>query len=242
VVKASLYIFFSIFLVSLANAQEPKISAESDALYFKALPYLEQIDNIQNDYIGTLHRLAANETLPPLKKEQYRHALQAVMKDSIPLLQRSAEAGNPAAQYRLALILSSFEPRDQVAKKVCTLFMSSLRQGFAPAGLSMLYYCLDEIDTAEFRSLIDALPENENLYARYYPQPAMFTQCDADRHAQRDTLVALDEKTFRANLYMGFAGEMSIKKHKQEELRYLGEAVQYGCARAARSLKILTSS
>ena len=143
--KASLKSFFticSVFFITLANANNLSVSVESDALYFKALPYLEKIDEVNNDIFNTRNQLSANETFPDQKKKKYRDDMQALVKEGVPLLQRSAEAGNPAAQYRLALIMSTFESRDQTVENVCTLLRSSLSNGFTPAGLQMTYYCL----------------------------------------------------------------------------------------------------
>lgn len=244
-VKASLKSFFticSVFLVTLANANNLKISAESDALYFKALPYLEKIDEVNNDIFKIRNQLSANAKFPDQKKKQYRNEMQALIKDGVPLLQRSAEAGNPAAQYRLALILSTFESRDLTVDNVCTLLRSSLSNGFTPAGLQMTYYCFDEVKTPEFRVLIDALPENETLYSKYYPQPTMMPSCDHDSRSRSNTIVLLDEKTFRANLYMSFATQMSTRNLRQEQLTYLNKAAEHGCARAIDRLKLSAGS
>ncbi len=245
--KASLKSFFaivSVFLATLANANENnlKISAESEALYFKALPYLEKIDEVQNDIFNIRNQLSANEKFPDQKKEQYRDEMLTLIKEGMPLLERSAEEGNPAAQYRLALISSTFESRNQVAEKVCTLLRSSLSNGFAPAGLQMFFYCFDEVKTPEFRSLIDALPNNETLYSRYYPQPTMMPSCDSNNRSNSNTIVSLDEKSFRANLYMSFATQMSTQNLRQEQLSFLNKAAEHGCARAIERLKLKAGS
>lgn len=245
--KASLKSFFaivSVFLATLANANENnlKISVESEALYFKALPYLEKIDEVQNDIFNIRNQLSANEKIPDQKKEQYRDEMLTLIKEGIPLLERSAEEGNPAAQYRLALISSTFESRSQVAEKVCTLLRSSLSNGFTPAGLQMFFYCFDEVKTPEFRSLIDALPNNETLYSRYYPQPTMMPSCDSNSRSNSNTIVSLDEKSFRANLYMSFATQMSTQNLRQEQLSFLNKAAEHGCARAIERLKLKAGS
>ena len=245
--KASLKSFFaivSVFLATLANANENnlKISAESEALYFKALPYLEKIDEVQNDIFNIRNQLSANEKFPDQKKEQYRDEMLTLIKEGMPLLKRSAEEGNPAAQYRLALISSTFESRNQVAEKVCTLLRSSLSNGFTPAGLQMFFYCFDEVKTPEFRSLIDALPNNETLYSRYYPQPTMMPSCDSNSRSNSNTIVSLDEKSFRANLYMSFATQMSTQNLRQEQLSFLNKAAEHGCARAIERLKLKAGS
>lgn len=244
-VKVSFTIFFTIcsfFLVTLANANNLKISAESDALYLKALPYLEKIDEVENDILNTRNQLAANETFPEQKKEQYRNKIQTLINEGMPLLRRSAEEGNPAAQYRLALILSSFESYDQTAGKVCTLLMSSFSSGFTPAGLQMFSYCFNEVETPEFRSLVDALPANETLYSKYYPQPTLMPICNSYNRSRSFTAVPLDEKSFRANIYMNFAIQMSKVNLKQEKLSYLNKAAEHGCALAIERLKLSAGS
>jgi hypothetical protein len=245
VVKGSLKSFFTIcsfFLITLANANNLNISAESDALYFKALPYLEKIDEVDNDIFNIRNQLSTNETFPDQKKKQYRDKMQALLKEGVPLLQRSAEAGNPAAQYRLALILSTFESRDQTVENVCTLLTSSLSNGFTPAGLQMIYYCFEEVKTPEFRALIDALPENETLYSKYYPQPTMMPSCDQDSRSHSNTIVLLDGKSFRANLYMSFSTQLLTGNLRQERLTYLNKAAEHGCARAIERLKLRAGS
>jgi hypothetical protein len=243
VAKAFLNGFFaigSVLLATLANANENnlKISAESEALYFKALPYLEKIDKIQNDVFNSRNQLSPNEKFPDWKKVQYRDEILTLIKQVIPLLDRSAEEGNPAAQYRLALISSTFESRSKVAEKVCTLLRSSLSKGFTPAGLEMFFYCFDEVKTPEFRSLIDALPNDETLYSRYYPQPTMMPSCDGNSRSNSNAIVSLDEKSFRANLYMRFATQMSTQNLRQERLSFLNKGAEHGCARAIERLKL----
>lgn len=213
--KASRCLFLSIFLVSLAHANDFKIPAESEALYFQALPALNRIDSLENDFVDSLNRLPPNGALPVQKKEQFRDVLQTEMKDALPLLNRSAEEGNPAAQYRLAWILSDIQPREQVSARVCTLLRSSLSHGFTPAGLTMLNYCLEEIDTPEFRALMDTLPEQADLYAKYFPQPTFAVSCDLDRHAARTFSVPLDEKAAMATLFLGFAYTRSVQSHER---------------------------
>lgn len=234
----------SVFLATLANANENnlKIPADSEALYFKALPYLEKIDEIQNNIFNIRNQLSANETFPDQKKEQYRDEMLTLIKQGMPLLERSAEEGNPAAQYRLALISSTFASRSEVSEKVCTLLRSSFSNGFTPAGLQMFFYCFDEVKTPEFRSVIDALPNNETLYSRYYPQPTMTPSCDTNSRSNSNTIVSLDEKGFRANVYMNFATQMSTQNLRQEQLSFLNKAAEHGCARAIERLKLKAGS
>lgn len=148
----------------------------------------------------------------------------------MPLLKRSAEAGNPAAQYRLAFMSSN----DQLSEEeICTLLRSSLSNGFTPAGLQMFYNCSDEVKTPEFRSLIEALPKNKTIYNKYYPQPTILPICDSYSVRRSPiTIVSLDEKKFRANIYMKLSVQMSVPKLKQQELSYLNKAAENGCAEA----------
>lgn len=241
--KASLKSFLaivSVFLATFASANENnlKVSAESEALYFKALPYLEKIDEVQNDMFTFRKQLAVNEKVPDQKKEQYRDEMLPLVKEGMPLLKRSAEDGNPAAQYRLALMLSTFESRDQVAEKVCTLLKSSFSNGFTPAGLQMLFYCFDEVKTPGYRSLVEALPNDQTLYSRYYPQPTMMPSCDRNSRSDSNPIVLLDEKSFRANLYMSMATQMLTQNLKQEQVQFLNKAAEHGCVRAIERIKL----
>ncbi|WMN15126.1 hypothetical protein QL104_17300 [Pseudomonas piscis] len=245
--KASLKSFValaSVFLAAFASANESdlKVSAESEMLYFKALPYLEKIDEIQNDMFTFRKQLAVSEKVPDQKKEQYRDEMLRLVNEGVPLLKRSAEEGNPAAQYRLALMLSTFESRDQVAEKVCTLLKSSFSNGFTPAGLQMLFYCFDEVKTPGYRSLIDALPNDETLYSRYYPQPTMMPSCDRNSRSDSKPIVLLDEKSFRANLYMSMATQMLTQNLKQEQVRFMNKAAEHGCTRAIERLKLSSAT
>ncbi|MBP5099713.1 hypothetical protein HUT24_17880 [Pseudomonas protegens] len=245
--KASLKSFLavvSVFLATFASANEKnlKVSAESEVLYFKALPYLEKIDEVQNDMFTFRKQLAVNEKVPDQKNEQYREEMLLLVKEGMPLLKRSAEEGNPAAQYRLALMLSTFESRDQVAEKVCTLLKSSFSNGFTPAGLQMLFYCFDEVKTPGYRSLVDALPNDETLYSRYYPQPTMMPSCDRNSRSDSNPIVLLDEKSFRANLYMSMATQMLTQNLKQEQVQFLNKAAEHGCVRAIERLKLSSAT
>ncbi|MGX0890968.1 TPR repeat protein [Pseudomonas sp. ADAK2 TE3594] len=234
---------FLVFCTASANAENFKVSPKSEALYFKALPYLEEIDKEDNEFFKKHHQRAAEVKPSEEQKKQYRERLQSLLNEGIPLIKQSADEGNPAAQYRLAWISSRFDPRDQVANKVCALLKTSLSHGFTPAGLQMISYCFDYVETAEFRSLIDALPNAENLYGKYYPQPTMLPSCDRLHGSQdNDVIVSLDEKGIRANLYMSVATQMSRQSLKQENLRYLQKAAQYGCNTAIERLKTSTGS
>jgi TPR repeat protein len=233
VLKASIKLCLavaSVFFVALANASNFKISEESEALYFKALPYLVKIDELTSNLYAARDQLPINEKFPAQKKQQYKDEVQALLKEGMPLLKRSAEDGNPAAQYRLAFMSSS----DQISEEeACTLLRSSLSNGFTPAGLQMFFICSDEAKTAGFRSLIEALPKDETIYKKYYPQPTMLPTCDifSDRPSIF-TIVSLDERSFRANLYMRLSNQMSTPNLKQEQLRYLNKAAENGCAEA----------
>lgn len=230
------------FIATFANAETVKISTESEVLYFKALPYLEKIDEAEKELFSIRRQLPANAKLPDQNKEQYLSKVLPLLKEGVPLLKHSADEGNPAAQYRLAWISSQFDPRDQVVDQVCSLLRSSLSQGFAPAGLQMIFYCFDEVKTPGFQSLIDALPESEALYSKYYPQPAMMPSCNSGGNSDSNEIVMLDDRDFRANLYMSFATQMSRQNLKQEQLRYLDKAAKYGCARAIERLKTKVGS
>lgn len=233
-----LALIFLLFSTVGANAESFKITPESEALYFKALPYLDEIDKVDNDFFKKYAQRSAETKPSEDQKKQYRERLTSLLNKGIPLLKQSADEGNPAAQYRLAWISSRFEPRAQVVDKICTLLKSSLSHGFSPAGTQMLMYCFDDIKTAEFRSLIDALPNDESPLSKYYPQSTIMAICDMF-HGVRigDSIVSLDEKDIRANLYMSVATQMSRQGLEQERLRYLQKAAQYGCNGAIERLR-----
>ncbi|WP_371315521.1 hypothetical protein [Pseudomonas gingeri] len=229
---------FLVFCTVCANAEKLKITPESEVLYFKALPYLDGVDKEDNEFFKKYPPSSTEVKPSEEQKKQYRERLQSLLSEGIPLIKQSAEAGNPAAQYRLAWIWSRFVPRDQVADKVCSLLRSSLSQGFTPSGFQMIFYCFDEVKTPKFRSLIDALPENENFYSKYYPQPLIMPSCDWRNTSHADSIVLFNDKSFRAELYMSFATQMSTQNLKQEQLRYLNKAAEYGCARAIERIKL----
>lgn len=228
-------IFLKAFLATvcmfsaITNAAELNLSAEGESLYFKVLPSLEKIDELNNEIFSVRDELSANEKFPDQKREEVKTELQGLLKEALPLLTRSAEELNPAAQYRLAVMVSNFESGQQAAEKVCTLLRSSFSQSFTPAGLQMLSYCFDEVKTPEFRALVDALPDNETLYGKYYPQPAMRPSCDKGSRSRSNPIVWIDERSFRANFYMSYATQMSRKNDGQERLRYLKKAAEHGC-------------
>lgn len=233
----SVLIACSVFLLSSANATSLNLSAEGEALYFKALPYLQRIDEVNNEIFTIKHQLPAGEAFPQQKREHYRDEMQALVKDAAPLVMRSAEEGNPAAQYRLAILSSTFDPVGPSDEKVCGLLKASLSNGFTPAGLQMLAFCFEQVKTPEFRSLVDALPNDETLYGKYYPLPATLPMCDSKSRSRDPAIVSLDEKGFRANLYMSLATRLSARALEQEKLRYLNKAAEYGCASAIQRLK-----
>lgn len=220
----------SIFLVALANASNFKISEESEALYFKALPYLVKVDELTSNLYAARDQLPINEKFPAQKKQQYKDEVQALLKEGMPLLKRSADDGNPAAQYRLAFLSSSVQLSEEEA---CTLLRASLSNGFTPAGVEMFFKCSDEVKTPRFRSLIEALPKNETIYKKYYPQPTMLPTCYIfGVRPPMFTIISLDERSFRANLFMRLSVQMSTPNLKQEQLMYLNKAAENGCADA----------
>ena len=237
-----LLLAFLLLFTAFANAENVTPSLESEELYFKALPYLEQIDDVQNELINTRNQLPANTPTPEQIKEQFKNKIQPLFETGIPLLQRSAAEGNPAAQYRLAWISSLFDPYEKVADQVCLLLRASLGQGFVPAGLQMINYCFDEAKTPEFRSLIDALPDSDARYSKYYPQPTMMPGCERNHASRSNVIASLDDKGFRANLYMSVSTQMSRQNLKQEQLSYLKKAAEYGCVSAIERLKLKAGS
>lgn len=228
----------SIFLASSAGAGELIISGESDGLYLKSLPYLARIDEIKNDIFDERDQLSANDSFPADKKRRYMDELKKLVEEALPLLTRSAEQGHPAAQYRLALAIYTFGNREENTEYTCGLLKSSLSKGFTPAALQMTYSCTSDVTTPDFRALISALPNNEDRYVRYYPQPTMMPSCDRGSRSQEKSIVPLDEKGFRANIYMALARQMSALQHRQEQLAYLKKAAGYGCTEAINRLKV----
>ncbi|WP_440090342.1 hypothetical protein [Pseudomonas fragariae (ex Marin et al. 2024)] len=226
-------------LTDFANAVPRDVSPGAEALYFKALPYLDEIDDLNNELFSLRHQLTNKEKLPEGKKEALKNKISSLLMEATPLLRRSSDEGNPAAQYRLAWLAIEFDPREQVVDQVCSLLKSSLTKGFAPAGLQMISYCFDDVKTAEFRSLIDALPEPSSPYSKYYPQPVLMPRCDSKRASNgENTIGSLDEKAVRADLYMSLSTQMSTQNLKQEQMRYLQKSAEYGCTRAIERLKL----
>jgi hypothetical protein len=227
-------------VATIANAESPDASPEAETLYFKALPYLDKIDEINNEIFNIRDQLPNEEKFPEKKKEELINELRTLVAEAVPLLKRSAADGNPAAQYRLARLAIGIEPREQAVGQVCSLLKSSLTQGFAPAGMQMISYCFDDVKTAEFRSLIDALPENTTSQSKYYPQPMLMPSCDRDSDSRRKNAIAsLNEKAIRAELYMSLSTQISGQNLKQEKIRYLQKAANYGCRRAIERLKLI---
>ncbi|WP_460141059.1 hypothetical protein [Pseudomonas sp. S2_E01] len=233
-------LIFLLFLAMSVHAETLKISLESDELYFKALPYLEKIDEAESELFSIRGKLSPGEKISDDYRQSYRKKVQALLSEGVPPLKQSADEGNPAAQYRLAWLSSHFDDREQVVDQVCSLLRSSLSQGFAPAGLKMLFYCFDEVKTPGFLSLIEQLPASDAAFSKYYPQPAMLSAC---RRLERETAVIyLDGNGFRANLYMSLATAMMRRNLKEEYFRYLDKAAEYGCAKALEKLKSKATS
>ncbi|WP_460093720.1 hypothetical protein [Pseudomonas sp. S2_B03] len=226
-------------LTGPANAVPLGVSPGAEALYFKALPYLDEIDDLNNELFSLQHQLLKNEKIPDGKKEALKNKISSLLVEATPLLRLSSDEGNPAAQYRLAWLAIEFDPREQVVGQVCSLLKSSLTKGFAPAGLQMISYCFNDVKTVEFRSLVDALPEPTGAYSKYYPQPVLLPKCDRKHASNRENAIdSLDEKAVRADLYMSLATQMWTQNLKQEQMRYLKKSAEYGCARAIERLKL----
>lgn len=236
----ALFVIISIFSSSTASANERTLQNpnESEVLYFKTLPYLERVDEIINNIHNIRNQLPANTDFPSQTKAHYKEEAALLIKQGVPFLKRSAEEGNPAAQYRLALMYSTFESHDQIAQKVCTLLKSSFSSGFTPAGLQMFSYCFDDVKAPDFRSLVDALPDDEDFYSKYYPQPTLMPTCNEYRRKDNDAITPLDEKGLRANLYMSLADQKSTPSFREDKIKFLNKAAGYGCARAIEELKV----
>ncbi|OUM75967.1 hypothetical protein AUC60_00565 [Pseudomonas caspiana] len=223
----------------IAIAVPTDVSPKAEALYFKALPYLDEIDDLNNELFTLRRQLPDKDKFPEEKKDALTKKIRSLVAEATPLLKRSSDEGNPAAQYRLAWLAIVFEPREKVVGQVCYLLKSSLTKGFAPAGLQMISYCFDDVKTVEFRSLIDALPEPTSQYSKYYPQPVLMPRCDTARASSgKDAIGSLNEKAIRADLYMSLSTQMSRQNLRQEEIQYLHKSAEYGCTRALERLKL----
>lgn len=218
-----------------ANAGTSSIQTDRDALYFKAVLLLDKIDEATARY-NEMRRNATPAQHFESERKEITTQVQSYLLAVVPLLQKSAEENNPVAQFRLGLLYSNYESRDQAVKQVCALYKASLSQGFAPAALGMTGYCFDDIEQAEFRSLVDALSDEENLYKQYFPQPAILFHCDTHR-VERTAYKPMDAEGFRANLYMKLATEMGSKNLRNDQHAYLVRAAKHGCGRAIERLK-----
>ncbi|MBV4455156.1 hypothetical protein KVG91_21495 [Pseudomonas sp. SWRI103] len=224
---------------ALANAVQLDVSPGAEALYFKALPLLDEIDDLNNELFKLQHQLPDKEKIPEGTTAALKDKIRSLLAEATPLLRRSSDEENPAAQYRLAWLAIGFAPREQAVGQVCSLLKSSLKKGFAPAGLQMISYCFDDVKTVEFRTLIDALPEPTSPYSKYYPQPVLMPRCDRAHASKEEKVIgSLNEQAIRADLYMSLSTQMSRQNLKQEQMRYLQKSAEYGCTRAIEQLKL----
>lgn len=151
-----------------------QIDPRGESLYQQAVPYLEQA-NSKLEAIPSNFPTASNED----RERSLAMADEAglLLKPAISLLEQAAALEHPVAQYRLALIYVLLYSSDVIKEKACPLFEQSLVHGFAPPALEISSWCLAFIDTAEYRTALQAIETHSPLYEKYFPQPVVKLEC-----------------------------------------------------------------
>ncbi|MCI8210830.1 hypothetical protein AUC61_14940 [Pseudomonas sp. S25] len=103
-----LYLALAAWFTDLAIAVPIDVSPGAEALYFKALPYLNEIDDLNNELFNIRRQLSDKDKFPEEKKDALTKKIRLLLAEATPLLKRSSDEGNPAAQYRLAWLAIGF--------------------------------------------------------------------------------------------------------------------------------------
>lgn len=214
---------------SLPAFAQPVPLLPGEAEYRQAVPILDEIDRRMMELVNGR---GPDGRMNEASRLAFVDYTQQHLPSANTQLEAAIAAGNPAAEYRLAQLLSVLDGQARRAE-VCGLLKSSLKRGFTPAALQMRVSCLSDIDTPEYIAQVKALPEIPGPYARYYPQPSIFEYCSLPR--QRPTVILqLDEPAFRANLYFAMRDVLvdAGTQDKNVKFAYQLKALEYGCPRA----------
>jgi hypothetical protein len=210
-------------------AQEFHIDARSEALYQKALPYLQQAHS-------KLEAVPFN--FPKANVEDKKRGLELSEEagrdigSAIPLLEQASELGHPVAQYRLALIYYLFNYSiDETRAKVCPLVQQSFAHGFAPSALIVSNACWDFPGEKDFNSNLKVVESNTAVYEKYYPQPAIQFEC-REKAPEGFAMPWGDSLDFQAEIYR-LQGDRD--RGRRKELYEKAIAIN-GCYKAKRRI------
>lgn len=163
-------------------------------------------------------------------------------REALPALRRSADAGNAAGQYLLAMTLRipSVSPSEE-QEGVCNLLMRSARQNFLPAVMVGPSICQEQMAPQDIQESLKQAIEQGLYHAAYYPmQSPAYRLCARNQHAAFP-LPELTQSEFEAEAYFELARDTKAisRKGQEERLRYLRLAMERGCEGAKSAVAAL---
>nr|WP_288466285.1 hypothetical protein [uncultured Pseudomonas sp.] len=212
-----------------AIAGDDQIKGESQ--YREAVKMLESIQGTLNSVAIKMHAGA-----DPAQFDEEREAVRPVLAAVIEKLQEASDFGHPVAQYRFASPEFSFR-RDREGN--CKLLSKSADQGFAPAAVQFAVCSPFESKSHRVAQLKKAAA-NIELYAAYYPQPAVQLLC-VSKPPVRSLSQLGQKENYLAEIYLMLA-QLSGSR-TPDGIQYLEQAVAANdCAYAAKRLEHLQPS
>ncbi|MBG6287080.1 hypothetical protein I5I61_06430 [Pseudomonas nitroreducens] len=164
-------------------------------------------------------------------------------REALPALRRSAEEGNAAGQYLLAMTLRvAMSGASSSQEEVCAQLARSAGQYFLPAVVVAPSVCPQREQADIEEALVKAL-ENASRDVAYYPMPSpAYRICGANQRASFP-LPELSQKEFEVDAYYDLAKRTSAvdRAAQEKKLTYFRAAADRGCELAARAATALES-
>ncbi|MDG9853726.1 MULTISPECIES: hypothetical protein [Pseudomonas] len=163
-------------------------------------------------------------------------------REALPALRRSAEEGNAAGQYLLAMTLRipSVGPSEK-QEAVCDLLMRSAKQNFLPAALVGPSICQEQMAPQDMQGGLKQAIEQAPRHAAYYPmQSPAYRLCVHNQRAAFP-LPELTQAEFEAEAYFELARRTKAvsRRGQEERLRYLRLAMERDCEGAKSAVAAL---
>jgi hypothetical protein len=164
-------------------------------------------------------------------------------REALPALRRSADEGNPAGQYLLAMTLRVAMSGDSSSQEeVCAQLALSAGQYFLPAVVVAPSLCPQRDQADVENALVKALG-NASRDAGYYPMPSpAYRLCGANQRASFP-FPELSQKEFEVDAYYDLAKRTSgvDRASLERKLTYFRAAGDRGCELAAKAVVALES-
>ncbi len=218
-------VFAAAWLISLLP--QAAYSAPGDSDFAQARELLAMSQSSIKDY-DLLTKQGGTD--PALQAQFVNYVTFA--REALPALRRSADEGNAAGQYLLAMTLRIPMVEGTVRKEdVCGLLMRSATQHFLPAVLVGPSICQEQMAPLDVQEgLTQALAQTTRDFGYYPMQSPGYRFCARNQRAAFP-LPELTQKEFAAEAYFELARRTKEvdRASQDKKLAYLRNARDHGC-------------